>query len=154
MRTYFLILFLMIVACSCEEKVKNVAEESAKRSLELLSVDREFSSMSEKEGLKNAYIEYIDSNGVLLRPSQLPIVSANAIDFLIQQDDADFSLTWNPQHAEVAASGEMGFTYGIYALRPKTYDTIFYGTYTNIWKKQGDGKWKLLLNAGNEGIEQ
>ncbi len=143
---------IAIVFCACENKVVNVAEENAKKTLELLEVDRSFSTKSEKEGMKNAYIDYIDSNGVLLRPSQLPIVGANAIDFLIQQNDTDFSLTWNPQHAEVAASGELGFTYGIYALRPKTYDTIFYGTYTNIWKKQSDGKWKLLLNAGSEGI--
>jgi ketosteroid isomerase-like protein len=52
----------------------------------------------------------------------------------------------------VANSGELGFTYGIYAMRPKDKDTVIYGTYTSIWRKQKDGKWKLALDSGNQGI--
>jgi ketosteroid isomerase-like protein len=117
-----------------------------------LSTDRSFSELSEKEGIKLAYFEYIDSNGVLLRPNELPIVGSEAIDFLAQQNDQDYTLTWDPQHAEVANAGDLGFTYGVYILKPKDYDTLFYGNYTNIWKKQADGKWKLILNSGNEGL--
>jgi ketosteroid isomerase-like protein len=32
-------------------------------------------------------------------------------------------------------------------------DTFFAGTYVSIWKKQPDGKWKFILDSGNEGIE-
>jgi ketosteroid isomerase-like protein len=108
--------------------------------------------MSSASGMKKAYIEYIDSNGVLLRPENMPIIGANAIDYLIQQDDTGFQLSWEPRHAEVANSGELGFTYGIYAMRPKDKDTVIYGTYTSIWRKQKDGKWKLALDSGNQGI--
>jgi len=103
--------------------------------------------------MKNAFIEYIDSNGVLLRPGHLPIIGANAIDYLIQQDDTGYTLSWEPRNAEVAKSGEMGYTYGIYAMRPKAKDTVIYGTYVSVWKKQQDGKWKLLLDTGNEGVD-
>ncbi len=120
--------------------------------LELMEADKSFSILSEQKGMKNAIIEYLDSNGVLLRANYLPIVGANAIDFLIQQDDSGYKLSLNPQHAEVAVSGDLGYTYGIYALRPNSIDTVIYGSYTNVWKKQIDGKWKLLLNSGNEGI--
>jgi ketosteroid isomerase-like protein len=54
----------------------------------------------------------------------------------------------------VAESGELGFTYGVYIMRPLLQDTALFGTYTHIWKKQLDGKWKLLLNSVNEGIDQ
>ena len=37
---------------------------------------------------------------------------------------------------------------------PKNKDTIMQGTYVNIWKKQPDGTWKLILDSGNEGIEE
>ena len=123
------------------------------KSLELMGIDRNFSDMSKKEGMKAAYINFVDdSNGVLLRSNHLPITGANTIDYIIQQNDNTYSLTWDPHHAEIAESGELGFTYGIYLIRPKFIDTSIYGTYTNIWKKNALGKWKLLLNTYNEGI--
>jgi ketosteroid isomerase-like protein len=33
-------------------------------------------------------------------------------------------------------------------------DTVLRGTYVSVWKKQKDGKWKFMLDTGNEGIGQ
>lgn len=104
--------------------------------------------------MKQAFLEYMDSNGVLLRPGHLPIVGAGAVDFLIQQDDSDYTLSWKPEGAAISNSGDMGYTYGIYALVPSGKDTVIYGTYTSIWKKQHDGKWKFALDSGNPGIDE
>lgn len=101
--------------------------------------------------MKNAFLEYIDSNGVLLRPGILPIAGADAVDYLIAQNDTGYIMTWQPKDAAVAISGEMGYTFGTYELRPKTKDTVLSGTYVSIWKKQSDGKWKFVLESGNEG---
>jgi ketosteroid isomerase-like protein len=148
----FIVLLTGSFLFSCKETKTDNTLMYSNYKLELLTTDRSFSELSEKEGIKIAYFEYIDSNGVLLRPNELPIVGAEAIDYLAQQNDQDYSLTWDPQHAEVGASGDLGFTYGVYILKPRDYDTLFYGNYTNIWKKQPDGKWKLILNSGNEGL--
>jgi ketosteroid isomerase-like protein len=137
---------------SCKQKKEQPQEDKIAQCLELKSVDRAFSEHSKKEGMKAAYMEYLDSNGVVLRANQMPIVGANAIDYLIQQNDADYILTWDPQQADIAESGELGFTYGIYLMRSKSVDTSIYGTYTNIWKRQSDGQWKLYLNTYNEGV--
>ena len=80
------------------------------------------------------------------------IAGADAVDFLIQQNDADYTMTWEPRNAVVAQSGELGYTYGVYALRPSVKDTVIYGTYVSIWKKEKDGTWKFVLDSGNEGI--
>lgn len=119
---------------------------------EVLNADIEFSRLSEAKGMKAAFIEYIDSNGVLLRPNEMPIIGANAIDYLIQQNDTGYSLTWQPNGGDISLSGDLGYTYGIYAMRMSTKDTVIYGTYTSIWKKQQDGKWKFVLDTGNEGV--
>ena len=119
---------------------------------EVLNADIEFSRLSEAKGMKAAFIEYIDSNGVLLRPNEMPIIGANAIDYLIQQNDTGYSLTWQPNGGDISVSGDLGYTYGIYAMRPASKDTVIYGTYTSIWKKQQDGKWKFVLDTGNEGV--
>lgn len=142
----------------CDEQEGAQQDNTAGMKLELMSVDRAFSELSAQKGMKIAFIEYLDSNGVLLRPNNLPIIGANAIDYLIQQDDAGYTLTWNPVHAEVSMSGDLGFTYGEYAIQlysneqRKKADTIMYGTYTSSWKKQQDDKWKLLLHTTNEGL--
>src|SRR6266446_3592883 len=66
----------------------------------------------------------------------------------------DFSLTWAPVKADMAASGDMGYTYGNYELKSKDKDgqlVTHYGKYASIWKKQKDGSWKVVLDMGNSG---
>ncbi len=151
----WLLAFILFSVCSC--KVKNLNKETtlspAGEKINLMAADRAFSEMSEKEGMKAAYLEYSDSNVVLLRPNVMPITGADAIDFLITLDDSGYTFNWEPQRALVSTMGDMGFTYGVYGLHPKDMDTTYYGTYVNVWKKQADGKWKLALDSGNEGIE-
>jgi ketosteroid isomerase-like protein len=145
------LLIIIWFAASCNEKKEAITDTNTQR-IELMNTDKAFSSLSEEKGMKAAFIEYIDSNGVLLKPDHLPIAGANAIDYLIQQNDTAFTLTWQPHNAVVAKSGDIGYTYGIYSFQPKLTDTILYGTYVSIWKKQSDGSWKFVLDSGNEGI--
>jgi hypothetical protein len=141
--------FLFVCFASCKEKNKAVIKASP---ASILNADKAFSDLSKKEGMRKAFIEYIDNEGILLRPNHPPIIGANAIDFLSQVNDSSYTLTWNPAGAEIAASGDLGYSYGIYKLEMK--DTVLNGTYVSIWKKQKDGKWKFVLDSGNEGIER
>lgn len=102
--------------------------------------------------MKTAFLEYIDSNGVLLRNDEMPVVGADAVDFLIAINDTAYTVTREPKSAEVAASGEMGYTYGMYELKLKTKDTILYGSYVTVWKKTSGGKWKFVLDSVHEGV--
>ncbi|MEO6129420.1 MAG: hypothetical protein ABIP30_13820 [Ferruginibacter sp.] len=143
---------ILIFLFSCTVKKKEEAIDMSGEKAKLIQADKAFSDLSEKEGMKNAFLEYIDSNGVLLKGDHMPIIGANAIDYLIQVSDTAFTLNWQPQHAFVSKSADLGYTYGIYALHSNTRDTVLYGTYVSIWKKQADGKWKFVLDSGNEGI--
>lgn len=142
----------IIVLFGCKEPQKNTSNAGNEK-LALIKTDQDFSEMSVAKGMKAAFIEYIDSNGVLLRSGYLPIVGASAIDFLIQQNDTSYTMSWQPQNAYVSQSADLGYTYGVYMLQPSAVDTVIYGTYVSIWKKQGDGKWKFVLDSGNEGID-
>ena len=143
---------VLLSLCSCNFFGKKKEGESSDDKIKMMDTDRAFSRLSEQKGMKNAFLEYIDSNGVLLRPAHLPLLGADAIDFLIQQNDSSFTLKWEPKSGVVAKSGELGYTYGVYVLRPSTKDTLIYGNYVSIWKKQSDGNWKFVLDTGNEGI--
>jgi ketosteroid isomerase-like protein len=141
---------ILLNSCNFFQKKKNVAGPEEKQ--KMMEADRAFSKMSVEKGMKTAFLEYIDSNGVLLRPNQLPIVGADAIDYLIQINDTLFTMQWEPKYGAIAQSGELGYTYGLYALKSSARDTTLYGTYVSIWKKQADGSWKFVLDSGNEGV--
>lgn len=137
---------------SCKDKAGQGSEDAVDDKLKMMDADRAFSRLSEAKGMKNAFLDYIDSNGVLLRPNHLPLLGADAIDYLIQQNDSAYTLKWEPKNGAVAASGDLGYTYGLYVLKPTAKDTLIYGNYVSIWKKQKDGSWKFVLDTGNEGI--
>lgn len=149
-RFLFFGLLLFLFSCNFFSRKKVPGSDDDK--MKMMDADRAFSKLSEEKGMKKAFLDYIDSNGVLLRPNHLPLLGADAIDFLIQQNDSSYTLKWEPKSGTVAASGDLGYTYGIYVLRPAAKDTLIYGNYVSIWKKQSDGNWKYILDSGNEGI--
>ncbi len=62
------------------------------------------------------------------------------------------SLTWTPVKADMAESGDLGYTYGNYIYTAKNKEgklVANYGKYTSIWKKQKDGQWKVVVDMGN-----
>jgi|SRR5580704_14004312 ketosteroid isomerase-like protein len=66
------------------------------------------------------------------------------------------SLTWTPVKADMAASGDLGYTYGNYIYTAKNKEgklVTSYGKYTSIWKKQKDGHWKVVVDMGNSSPE-
>ena len=54
--------------------------------------------------------------------------------------------------AEVAKAGDMAYTWGMFNF---TYqdstgtEKTSYGKYLNVWKKQEDGTWKVVVDMGN-----
>lgn len=140
-------LALCIFFAGCFKRIKKINTVDRDQ---MIKTDEAFSDSSKALGMKKAFIEFIDDDGILLRPNHLPIAGADAIDYLTELNDTSYTLTWKPLGAQASSSGDMGFTYGTYLLQLK--DTALSGTYVNIWKKHFDGKWKFVLDSGNEGI--
>ncbi len=147
----YLAALLSIILLSCN--TQKPEPETVDYKTAMLETDRDFSKLSEEKGMRYAFLQFVDSKGVLLRPNAMPMVGGEAINYISLGNDTSYTMTWEPSGGSVAKSGEMGYTYGLYSLKPKDQDTVFYGTYVSIWKKQPDGKWKFVLETGNEGIE-
>ncbi len=149
----FTFLFSIFIFSACFSPDKNDSTIIEREKLALLKIDKEFAALSVEKGMKHAFLEYIDSNGVLLRPNSFPIIGGEAVDYLLAKNDTTYKMTWRPKAADVAASGDMGYTYGTYEIKLNANDSILTGTYVSIWKKEGNGKWKFVLDSGNEGVE-
>lgn len=144
---FFFLCLILIGSGSCRLSVNtNVSGERE----ELMKTDSAFSNLSASKGMKAAFLSYMDSSGVLLRPQHFPLVGEDARRYLEQLEDTSYSLTWAPVYAEISRAADLGYTYGTYTF--KNRDTTLRGTYVSIWKKQADGEWKFVLDTGNPGV--
>ena len=137
---------------SCKQKVSNAKEEHGNSTLELMNTDIDFSKKCNTLGTQEAFMQMLDSNGVLLRQDRYPIAGGQTTDYLIENEDPSLHYSFVPSQAEVASSGDLGYTYGIFKCHLQSADTVYCGTYTHIWKRHNDGKWKLMLNTLNWGL--
>ena len=143
----FFISIILVFSCNNKTEVNQTPSTQ-----EILSADLAFSDMCRQVGMKKAFLQYIDDEGTLLRPDHLPIVGAEAINYISFLSDTSYTLSWKPAHAEIASSGDLGYTYGTFNLQLP--DTTLTGTYVNIWKKEKDGEWKFVLNSDNPGTQE
>ena len=68
--------------------------------------------------------------------------------------DRTLFLKWYPTQAEVSASGDLGYTIGEYERIGKDASgnpATVTGNYVSIWRKQRDGRWKIVLDIGTPG---
>lgn len=138
----FLIAFLFLTFC----------KPTAKPDVEqLFEADRKFSATAVEKGYPEAFAEFAHPDGVILRPNSMPIVGKAVISELYRKaDTTGVHFTWEPLAGDIAASGELGYTYGIYSF---TKDSVTKkGSYVSIWKKDAAGNWKYTLDCGNEGL--
>ena len=122
--------------------------------MSMSETDRYYSAMSAKEGMNAAFLAMFDSAGVMLNANHWPIVGYDSIRAsLLAESDTAFTLTWEPLFEKMAASGELGYTYGTYQLKSRATDSLMgVGKYATIWIKQADGTWKAILDTGNPGL--
>ena len=115
----------------------------------LLNTDIEFAKASVGTSAAEAFAMYLADDSMQLPAGGNPIVGKQAI---LAGMGSGYVLSWEPKKAEVAKSGELGWTWGTYELHTKDAEgkpVVRYGKYVNIWRKQKDGAWKVILNMGN-----
>ena len=143
----FVFITVLFINLSCAEKSKNLNEGV------LLQVDRDFSAMSVKEGMFNAFLYFVDEDGVFLRNNSYPSKGKERLrQYYSAKSDTSFILSWEPVFEKISESGDIGYTYGIWTNTQKVSGEISKGTYVTIWKKQDDGSWKFTLDTGNSGL--
>jgi len=146
--TTLLLLTLLQTGCDQDGRCKRMAKE-------LLELDREFAKLSVEKGANESFMTYIDDDCVLLRPNRTPVLGRQKIEEMFSSPDTSFTLNWEPLYADIARSGDLGYTYGIYKVEmdsPEGKLVTKEGTYVTIWKKGQDGKWKFVLDTGNQGL--
>jgi ketosteroid isomerase-like protein len=129
---------ILLLLIACNAKQEDLSKQSA---TEIIQADKDMSDLALKEGFHKALLAYADDSVVKPQEGQLPVKKY----WDAQPDTKDIS--WEPYKAEAAKSGDWGYSLGNWKFTTK--DTVRYGNYYTIWKKQADGKWKFTVDGGN-----
>lgn len=118
----------------------------------LMRTDLEFARSTSTRGLAG-WLAFFDSNASIF-PGGHPIVTGlEAIRHYYKETSFDpTGLSWTPVGAHLAASGDLGYTYGSWELRrvpDKDTAPAAHGQYLTVWKRQPDGTWKVIADIGS-----
>lgn len=119
---------------------------------DVLAADRAFAAMAKAQGARAAFTAFADADAVLFRAGVGPIKGREAIGRVFE-DPPVATPEWDPEAADVAASGDLAYTWGWYVWTPVAGGPAAgkppaTGYYVSIWKKQRDGRWKWVVDLG------
>jgi ketosteroid isomerase-like protein len=141
MRRHVCVLMLALAAAGCARSVNMEQERNA-----ALARDRE-RAQSAKDPDK--FMSYVAQDATVYAPGEPAAKGAATIRTKFEEMSRapGFSLTWTPDKADVAKSGDIAYTTGSYEMT--TAGGTEKGKYVTVWKKQPDGSWKVTDDIFN-----
>jgi ketosteroid isomerase-like protein len=118
----------------------------------MIAAERAFARTSEETGTGPAFKAFIADDGILFRPT-----AVNGKQWFAEHPTPAPPpagprplLNWQPEFAEIAAAGDMGYTTGPWQLKADIKDAkpSGFGHFLTVWKKQSDGSWKFAIDLG------
>jgi ketosteroid isomerase-like protein len=141
---YIAILFSFVyLIIGCHHDFQENTEQLKK---EIAETDMAMSNMATKDGFHKAILFYADKSIVKFREGQYPVVDKKSYAEIASKQNDIKTVSWKPIDVEVAKSGDLGYSWGDWKDSEK--DTILYGNYFTVWKRQADGTWKVALDCG------
>jgi ketosteroid isomerase-like protein len=98
------------------------------------------------------FADWFAEDGVVLGNGQAPLVGRVAIARSTTWSPKNYQLTWTPIDAVMGPSGDIGYTWSHFEGHSKDANgnpVTTSGRFITIWRKQPDGNWKVVLDAGS-----
>lgn len=152
---------LPLAACGRNATVQPVGARPATDTLalrranltSLILAERAFAQMGRDSGTHAAFLAHLADSAVLFRPG--PVVGPQWLRENPPQNRTAV-LVWEPRWADVSTAGDMGFTTGPYEVRLRGVgDTAASrGHFVSVWRRDGTGPWRVILDAGAAGPQR
>ncbi len=111
---------------------------------DLVAAERAFAADASARSVRAAFLAYLAEDGLVFEPG--PTSGQRVWQ---ARKDNKAKLEWAPELAEVAASGDLGYTSGPWRYTPEGADKpAAFGHYFTVWRKDKDGAWKVLIDHG------
>ncbi len=111
----------------------------------LMAADK---AWSESVSDADEFLSYF-ADGAHFMPFGAPLAQGDAIRTAVVSMPG--SLEWEATGADVAESGELGYTIGTFELTTEQdgASMVTVGKYVTVWSKQADGSWKVQVDCFN-----
>jgi ketosteroid isomerase-like protein len=129
-------------AAAQEEKKVDVAAQLRA----MVAAERAFSKLAGERGTRAAFLDNMTDDACVFGPG----VPSNGKRVWTARPERPGLLSWEPTYADMARSGEMGWTTGPWEFRPKGASDapVAFGEFMTVWVRQPDGRWKWVLDTG------
>jgi ketosteroid isomerase-like protein len=149
------LVFLALLALLSFVGVSSSAQTRSQDGAEVRAADQEWARVFAAKDLK-ASVDFCADEASVLVPNAPIATGKQAISQAFAAFFAipDFKISWHPSKVEVANSGELGYSTGVYEMTFKDAAgkaMSDHGKYVTIWKKQG-GKWKVVSDIFNSDL--
>jgi ketosteroid isomerase-like protein len=113
---------------------------------QVMDADRAFARHARDYGIRAAFVEFAAPEAVMFRDGVGPIKGRDAIgDAFAHAQGA--SLEWEPEAGEIAASGDLAYTWGYAKFTSADGTKTWTSNYVTIWRRI-DGRWKWVVDLG------
>jgi uncharacterized protein (TIGR02246 family) len=146
-------LALALLASGCSQPVSpdtTSADESAVK-----DQDEQWAKTAGANDLDGTVSYYTDDASLL--PPNAPIATGKQAIRAVWATllNPDTTVSWQVTKADAARSGELAYVVGVYqitAKNPKGKSQEDRGKLVEVWKKQADGKWKVVTDIFNSDL--
>jgi uncharacterized protein (TIGR02246 family) len=145
-----LVLLLLASACNQTAPDTRAADESAVK-----DQDTQWSKTAGTNDLDGTVAYYTDDASLL--PPNAPIATGKQAIRAVWATmlNPDVTVSWQVTKTDVARSGELAYVTGVYEIAakdPKGKSQEDRGKLVEVWKKQADGKWKVVTDIFNSDL--
>jgi ketosteroid isomerase-like protein len=116
---------------------------------DMVAAERAFAADASASNVRDAFLKAYDKDGVAFAPGP-----TSAQRLWESRSVNTNKLEWAPEVAEIAVSGDLGYTSGPWRFTAAGEDKpSAFGHFFTIWHKDADGKWKVLVDHGVSHVE-
>jgi ketosteroid isomerase-like protein len=131
---------------------ESMADPGDVSSAAIIKADTDFSNLSQKTNVPEAFAAYIADNGTLLGVITEPVSGEQAVGAQFPPSPRKGVLAWKPVKADMSSTGDIGYTIGRAEFKGEDREgkpVTGYTKYLTIWIRQADGSWRYIIDGGN-----
>jgi ketosteroid isomerase-like protein len=115
---------------------------------EMANAERAFVQRAQEVSIPEAFSEFFASEAVGFASGTPESAQEQLRKRPFAPRDPNLLFWWEPRTGDIAASGDLGWLTGPVRMGKKGEPTIRHGNYASIWKRQPDGKFKVVIDIG------
>lgn len=122
----------------------------------LLQRDKAWAAAAASSTNVDSIVGFWSANALVMMPGAPTLRGTAAISAMVKSSLASpgFHISWVPDSAIVATSGDLGYTFGTNTMTMADSagrSTTEHGRYVTIWAKEADGQWRCIVDTYNSG---